>query len=168
MIKPSPAPSENQPKRVILRLRVNEFEGEDRSWEQDVDAIQAYLTWAGRPKSEYDEDASYKTRKHYAHVEPFQAPELQQTTFHVVLDMEQDMLDDPDFDTVPHEIYRVRRDKEENLYDLAASSPTRETCSPFSREVRTFRNPREAENVIHQTRQFTDELYPWARQMRQC
>lgn len=116
-MKPILACSENRPKRVILRLRVNEFEGEGHSWEQHVDAIQAYLTWAGRPTSEYDE-GPYEARKHFAHVEPFQDPELQQTTFHVVLDMEQDMLNEPDFDTVPHEIYRVRRDKEGKLYDL--------------------------------------------------
>ena len=62
------------PKRVILRLRANEFEGEGRSWEQHVDAIKAYLVWAGRPTSEYEGD--YEKRKHFAHVEPFQALEL--------------------------------------------------------------------------------------------
>ncbi len=34
------------PKRVILRLRVSEFEGDGRSWEQYVDAIDTYLVWA--------------------------------------------------------------------------------------------------------------------------
>jgi hypothetical protein len=116
IIKPLPLFSENQPKQVILRLRVDGFEGEGRNWEQYVDAIQAYLTWAGRPMSEYD-SGPYETRKHFTHVEPFQDPELQQTTFHVVLDMEQDMLNEPNLDTIPHEIYRVCRDKEGNLYD---------------------------------------------------
>jgi hypothetical protein len=32
--------------------------------------------------------------------------------------MEQDMLNEQNFDTVPHEIYCISRDKEENLYDL--------------------------------------------------
>ena len=116
-ITSSPLADRNRPKRVILRLQVNEFEGEGRSWEQHVDAIQAYLTWAGRPTSEYDE-GPYETRKHFAHIEPFQDPELQQTTFHVVLDIEQDMLNELNFDTVPHEIYRLRRNEEGKLYNL--------------------------------------------------
>ena len=120
-LKPLPVCSENTPKRVIIRLRVNEFEGEGRSWEQHIDAIQAYLAWAGRPTSEYDEEPYGAKRKHFAHVEPFQDPELRQTTFHVVLDMEQDMLNEPDFDTVPHEIYRIRRDEEGKLYVLMTS-----------------------------------------------
>lgn len=95
--------TKHRPKRVILRLRVNEFEGDGRSWEQHVDAIKAYLTWAGRPTSEYE--GEYETRKHFAHIEPFQAPELNQTTFHVVLDIEQHLLSEPKFDTLPHEIY---------------------------------------------------------------
>lgn len=107
------AHAKTQPKRVILRLRVNEFDGEGRDWEQYIDATKAYLTWAGRPTSEYE--GSFETRRHYAHVEPFQAPELKQTTFHVVLDMEQRMLDEANFDALPHEIYRVRRNKEEIL-----------------------------------------------------
>ena len=105
--------SDRQPKRVILRLRVNEFEGDDHNWEQYVDAINTYLVWAGRSMSEYE--GEFETRKHFAHVEPFQAPELNQTTFHVVLDIEQHLLNEPNFDTLPHEIYRVRRDKEGNL-----------------------------------------------------
>lgn len=101
------------PKRVILRLRVNEFEREGHSWEEHVDAIKAYLVWAGRSASEYEGD--FQKRKHFAHVEPFQAPELNQTTFHVIIDMEQESLESPNLDDVPHEIYRVRRDKEGNL-----------------------------------------------------
>jgi|SRR5271156_4798251 len=102
-----------KPKRVILRLRVNEFEGEGRSWEQHVDAIKAYLTWAGRPTSECE--GPFETRKHFAHVEPFQQPELKQTAFHVILDMEQHLLNSPNLDDVPHEVYRVRRNQEGSL-----------------------------------------------------
>ena len=83
---------------------MNEFEGEGRSWQQHVDAITAYLAWAGRPTSEYEE------RRHFAHVEPFQAPELKQTTFHIVLDINQHLVAEPSFDNIPHEVYRVRRD----------------------------------------------------------
>ncbi len=56
-----------------------------------------------------------RNRKHFAHVEPFQAPELKQTAFHVVLDIEHHSLDKPNIDAAPHEIYRVRRDEEGNL-----------------------------------------------------
>src|ERR1700728_1541217 len=100
------ASTDTQPKRVILRLWVNEFEGEGRSWEQYVDAINAYLLSSGRPLDEYERG------KHFAHVEPFQAPEVNQSKFHVVLDIEQQLLDKPNFDTVSHEIYNVRRDKD--------------------------------------------------------
>src|SRR5271167_1481952 len=102
------AESTPRPKRVILRLRVNEFDEDGHGWEDHVDAIKAYLIWAGRSASEYD--GPFEARKHFAHVEPFQQPELNQTTFHVILDMEQHSLKDPSFNDVPHEIYRVRRD----------------------------------------------------------
>src|SRR6266487_6141151 len=95
--------SQQQPKRVILRLHVDEFEGEGQSWQQHVDAITAYLAWAGRSPSEYEEG------KHFAHVEPFQAPELRQTTFHVVLDIDQHLVTEPNLNDIPHEVYRVRR-----------------------------------------------------------
>jgi len=91
-----------QPKRVILRLRVNQFEGRDTS-EYD-DAIKAYLTFAKRPTSEL------ATSKHYAHIEPFQDPEIPQTSFHIILDMEKDMREDSNLQNLPHEIYRIRRD----------------------------------------------------------
>jgi hypothetical protein len=103
-----------KPKRVILRLRVNEFDEDGHSWEEHVDAIKAYLIWAGRLASEYE--GPFEMRKHFAHVEPFQPYDLPQpTTFHVILDIEQHSLENPNFDDVPHEIYRVRRNKEGNL-----------------------------------------------------
>ena len=101
------------PKRVILRLRVHEFDGEGHSWEQYVDAIDTYLIWAGRSTHEYKGD--YETRRHFAHIEPFQAPELNQKTFHVILDIEQHSLREANFDHIPHEIYRVRRNEEGGL-----------------------------------------------------
>jgi hypothetical protein len=55
--------SKSQSKRVILRLRVNQFEGYDTS-EYD-DAIKAYLAFAKRSTSEL------ATNKYYAHIEPF-------------------------------------------------------------------------------------------------
>jgi hypothetical protein len=108
------AGSTPKPKRVILRLRVNEFDEDGHSWEEHVDAIKAYLVWAGRPASEYE--GAFNTRKHFAHVEPFQPYDFKQTTtFHVILDMEQHSLKDPNLDDVPHEIYRIRRNQDGNL-----------------------------------------------------
>ena len=49
--------------------------------------------WAGRLNTEYE--GEYETKKHFAHVEPFRTPELNQITFHVVLDMEQRKLSKP-------------------------------------------------------------------------
>ena len=92
----------SQPKRVILRLRVNQCEGRDTS-EYD-DAIKAYLTFAKRPSSEL------AANKHYAHIEPFQDPDIPQTSFHIILDMEKDMLEGSNLQNLPHEIYRIRRD----------------------------------------------------------
>ena len=91
---------EQIPKRVILRLRVQEFEGEGRSWDQYVDATETYLIWAGRSPREFDGD--YRTGRHFAHVEPFQDPELNQTTFHVVLDIEQHSRREASLEHVPH------------------------------------------------------------------
>jgi hypothetical protein len=79
------ATSKSQPKRVIPRLRMNQFEGRDTSGYDD--AIKAYLTFAKRPTSEL------AANKHYAHMEPFQDPEIPQTSFHIILDMEKDMLE---------------------------------------------------------------------------
>ncbi len=110
---PTIARARETPKRVILRLRVNEFEGDGRNWEQYIDAINTYLIWAGRSIQEYEGD--YQTRRHFAHVEPFQAPELNQKTFHVILDIEQHSLRYANFDHIPHEIYRVRRNENGDL-----------------------------------------------------
>ncbi|KAJ9641103.1 hypothetical protein H2199_005771 [Coniosporium tulheliwenetii] len=128
---------EREPKRVILRLRTNEFEGRDSS--EYNDPIKAYLAFAGRSTNELEEN------KHYAHIEPFQAPELQQTVFHITLDIEKDSLDNPNFQTLPHEIYRVRRDIHGKF------------------QVKRIQNPLEEKNYITRMRKFTDSLYAWAK-----
>lgn len=96
-----------QPKRVILRLRVEEFDGRDPS--EYNDAIKAYLAFAQRPTSELEEN------KHYAHIEPFQAADIPQTAFHITLDMDKDSIQAPNFEILPHEVYRIRRDEQGNL-----------------------------------------------------
>jgi hypothetical protein len=52
-----------QPKRVILRLRVNQFEGRDTS--KYNNAIKVYLAFAKRPISEL------VINKYYAYIKPF-------------------------------------------------------------------------------------------------
>jgi len=59
----NPPSAEHQPKRVILRLWVNEFTGWDPS--EHTDAIKAYLAFAGRLTNVLE------FRKHYAYIKPF-------------------------------------------------------------------------------------------------
>lgn len=96
-----------QPKRVVLRLRVNEFDSYGP--EEFTYAMRAFLKYAGHPVEEIDQ------HKHFSHIEPFQAPELKQTSFHIVLDIDKDLVKNPDFETLPHEVYRVRRGGDGNL-----------------------------------------------------
>lgn len=71
-VDPSSNPTAGrQAKRVILRLQVDDFSGKD-PYEYN-DAIKAYLTFAGR------ESAEWEKHIHFAHIEPFQDPELRQT-----------------------------------------------------------------------------------------
>ncbi|KKZ61747.1 hypothetical protein EMCG_03695 [[Emmonsia] crescens] len=125
------------PKRVILRLRVNEFDGRD-STEFDS-TIKAYLTSAGRPVDEFH------SRIHHSHIEPFQPLEMKQTSFHIVLDIEKDMLRDPDLGEVQHEVHRVRRDMDGTF------------------TVERIRNPVEEQNLVRKMRHFIDIFYPWAK-----
>lgn len=92
------------PKRVLLRLRVSDFTGNSSS-EYD-EAIKAYLAFAQLPITEISGP------RLCAHIEPFQNPELQQRSFHITLDMEPHQLSDPEFDKLPHELYRVRRNED--------------------------------------------------------
>lgn len=92
---------DRRPKRVVLRLRVGDFEGRSSSEYDDV--IKTYLLFAGRPANE-DE-----VQRHYVHIEPFQSPELQQISFHIIIDIEKHSHVNGEFQGLPHEIYRVRR-----------------------------------------------------------
>jgi hypothetical protein len=103
----NPPSAEHLPKRVILRLQVNEFTGRDPS--EYNDAIKAYLAYAGRST----DDSEF--RKHHAYIEPFQAPEVNQISFHITMDMEKDSASPLNIQELPHEIYRVRRSKERKL-----------------------------------------------------
>ncbi|KAL5313250.1 hypothetical protein ACEPPN_018983 [Leptodophora sp. 'Broadleaf-Isolate-01'] len=127
---------DSKAKRVVLRLKVSDFEGRQSS--ECVDAIKAYLLFAKRPTDEYEAE------KHHAHIEPFQSPELRQTSFHIIIDIEKDMLDNGEFQSLPHEIYRIRRNEQGAL------------------EVKPFQNPLEAANFLSKMRRFTD-TYSWAK-----
>jgi len=109
MAEPTSATSTTklQAKRVVLRVWVEDFSGCDPS--EYNDAIKTYLAFAGRPTLEWEE------QRHFAHMEPFQDPDVQQTRFHITLDVEQALAENPDFGKLPHEIYRVRRDEKGEL-----------------------------------------------------
>ncbi|KAL2754384.1 hypothetical protein ACRALDRAFT_1070188 [Sodiomyces alcalophilus JCM 7366] len=126
------------PKRVILRLNVDDFEGNPSEYN---DAILAYLESVGRSEAELLEN------RHYAHIEPFQDFLTIRGTmpkrFHITLDMEEEMTRNPDFNTLPHELYRVRRD----------------TNGKF--QATPFKDPKEAKVYIEKARGHMDILLPW-------
>jgi hypothetical protein len=99
--------SNGKPKRVVLRLKVGDFDSRPPS--EFDNAIKAYLLYAGHPTNQHE------MSKHYAHIEPFQSPELQQTSFHIILDMEKGMVAEGGLQNLPHEIYRVRRTEQDTL-----------------------------------------------------
>ncbi|KFH43041.1 hypothetical protein ACRE_062410 [Hapsidospora chrysogenum ATCC 11550] len=98
---------EDQPKRVILCLRYNDFEDDDDAY---TAAVEAYLAALGRP---IDECGPRERRRPTAHVEPGQDYTYNEgnpkASFHVTLDVEKDAIEDPDLDKLPRETYRVRR-----------------------------------------------------------
>ncbi|KAK8147536.1 hypothetical protein G3M48_001435 [Beauveria asiatica] len=130
-----PVPINNgEPKRVILRLRYNEFEDDDSS---HTDAIEAYLKAIGRKMDECGPQG-----RHVPHVEMRQEymENNPRASFHVTLDMEKHAVREPDMNKLPHEIYRVRRGKDGTL-----------TVS------------RLPDKWLLQARQFTDKMYAWGK-----
>ncbi|OJJ45672.1 hypothetical protein ASPZODRAFT_17124 [Penicilliopsis zonata CBS 506.65] len=83
-------------------------------------AIKAYLASANRPVDEAEQGI------HYPHMEPFQSPDLQQKSFHIVPDIEKDMLDDADLGNTEPEVHRVRRHKDGTLVVNRVGNPTEE------------------------------------------
>ncbi|MCJ1381359.1 hypothetical protein MMC17_004469 [Xylographa soralifera] len=128
---------ERQPKRVILRLRVNDFE--DCNSSEYNNAIKTYLAYAKRPTSELEEN------RHYAHIEPFQHYELQQTSFHIILDINKDSLAQPNMQSLPHEVYHIRRNEQGNL------------------QLKPIQNARIEKHLLLRLREFSDTLYAWAK-----
>lgn len=143
------------PKRVILRLRVNEFD--DCHPTEFDNAIMAYLKSAGRPADELGR------RIHHSHIEPLQSPELRQTSFHIVLDIEKDMLRNPDLGEVDHEVHRVRRAEDGTLYAYDNPNIFENLAKYLNSKVNRIQDPVEEQNFVRKMRHFTDILYPWAK-----
>lgn len=100
--------TDRKPKRVILRLRYNEFKNDDSSYK---DAIEVYLTSIGRKVDEIEEGrhaVHVETRQDYMEGNP-------KASFHVTLDMEKDKIREPDINELTHEIHRIRRENDGTL-----------------------------------------------------
>ena len=100
-----------RPKRVILRIRLNIF-STDPTNSDFSNIISTFLTFQGRLSDEKEK------QKHYVHIEPLQDPEVQQASFHMVIDMEALAVPDALLSNMPHEFYRVARDH--TSHDLCA------------------------------------------------
>lgn len=100
----------SHPTRIILRLYVKDFEGNGFSWFDHTTAIETYLKWADRSLDDW------KQKKHNVFVEHFQDPEVNQRSFHVLIDLYSLSFHVEDMDTVQHEIYRIRRLGDGTLY----------------------------------------------------
>ncbi|KAB8077143.1 hypothetical protein BDV29DRAFT_168838 [Aspergillus leporis] len=99
------------PKCVILRLRVNEFELIVTQQNLTVLLWHALLLQTAL-------SIKLDQRIRYSHIEPLQPPELKQKSFHIVLDIDKDMLRDPDFEKVEHEVHHVHRARDGTLYGI--------------------------------------------------
>jgi hypothetical protein len=84
---------------------VKDFDSGDFSWFNYPSAVEAYLKWSNRPIEDYR-----RAKKHNIFVEQFQAPELKQKNFHVILDLNCRSYKVENMDSVHHEVYEVRRD----------------------------------------------------------
>jgi len=103
-----PTALERQPNRVILRMRVKDFDG-NYSWFTYPTAIKTYLTWAGRSVTDYTE------RKHNVYVEVYGDPEINQRHFHIIIDFCSLSFDVQDFNQVHHELFLIERDDKGEL-----------------------------------------------------
>lgn len=91
------------PKRIILRLRENDFP--NMLYPEIVECVKHFLALDGRPVEEADDHD-----KHYLHFQP-PSPEPPQTNprFHIILDMDVAEHSGPLPVDFPHEIYRVAK-----------------------------------------------------------
>jgi hypothetical protein len=86
-------------KRVILRIPVNDIC--DQSSDDYTNIIKAYLNFSDQSADNFE--------NHGIHIEPFQSPELKQTSCHIILDVNKHSVESPNLQEMPHEVYRVRK-----------------------------------------------------------
>jgi len=131
--KRSSVPMTSLSKRVILRIPVHDVcnEGTD----DYLDILKAYLDFSGQPSADISRDYG-------VHIEPIQSPDLNQTSCHIILDMNKHSVKTPDLQNMPHEIYRVR--KKDGVF-----------------QVIEVRNELERRNLLAKMRHYTDTLYAW-------
>ncbi|KAE8330633.1 hypothetical protein BDV39DRAFT_202041 [Aspergillus sergii] len=123
----------NQPKRIILQHRENDFN--DWSWEDYHSVIRAYAALSGRPVDEFDR------KIHHAHVQtPFAAV---RGFFYMILDLHKDLLRNPDLSQVQHELYRVCRAEDGTI------------------SLGKVWNPVKEQNLLRKIKHFSDRLYEW-------
>ena len=149
----SPKVPEPRPNRVILRMRVQDFDGK-YSWLSYPTAVKAYLSWAKRSVTDYEE------MKHNVYVEPLQDPEVNQRHFHIVIDFYSLSFDVQDFNQVQHEIFLMRRDEESKLSVGLVYLGDFNVADTF-RQVMEVKQPAEAQNFIRKIRSYTDYRVPW-------
>jgi hypothetical protein len=84
-------------KRVILLFNLNTADG---------DIMKVFLRYCHRPESECEEN------KHFLNLDPERD---EKKPVHIVIDMKNEDFNDPDLSTLPHEIYKVKLAKSNEL-----------------------------------------------------
>ncbi|KAB8277098.1 hypothetical protein BDV30DRAFT_6717 [Aspergillus minisclerotigenes] len=122
----------NQPKRVILQHRANDFD--DWSGEDYHSVIRVYAALSGRPVDEFDFDRKF----HYTHAQtPLAAV---RGFFYMTLDLHKDLLRNPDMSQVQHKLYRVCRAEDGTI------------------SLGKFHDPVKEQNLLRKIRYFSDTL----------
>ena len=70
-----------------------------QSDKSDEDIVKAFLRQTNRPESQYENN------EHFIHLDPDRTTDLKWS--HIVLDMHSGLIQDPELDTLPHEIYKA-------------------------------------------------------------
>ena len=91
---------------MILQLWAKEFKSYNLNSEFS-NAIKADLVFAGYPTSEHEEN------KHYIYIEPLY--NILNSLFHITLNLKKDLLHNPNFQNLLHEIYYICHNKQGNL-----------------------------------------------------
>lgn len=140
----------NQPKRVILQHRANDFD--NWSGEDYHSVIRLYAALSRRPVDEFD----FGRKIHYTHAQtPLAAV---RGFFYMTLDLHKDLLRNPDPSQVQHEIYRVCRTEDGTMYVYhTVFSENLANIYMYSSPCK-FRSPVEEQNLLRKIRHFSDTL----------